>query len=71
MSEGERHDAAALPFGAAFALILIAAASLAFALISDGNDAGAPLIALVASGGGLFLLWIGVVRRSLPRRSGA
>lgn len=69
MSQGDRRTAVALPFGVAFILILSAAVSLAVALIADGNDAGPPLVALVVSVGGLFLLGIGVIRRSGSARS--
>jgi len=71
VSGADRHASSAVLFGAAFALILTAAMTLAFASVSDGNDTSAPLVALVASVGGLFLLWIGVVRRSRTERPGA
>ena len=50
-------------YGAAFALIVVAAVSLGIGLMSDAG-VGPALIASVASAGGLLLLALGVLRRS-------
>ena len=63
MSDGDRHKGVALLSIAAFALIVVAAIALGTGLFS-GDGMRLPAVALVASSGGLLLLWIGVVRRS-------
>jgi hypothetical protein len=69
MNAGDRRAAVALLFGAALSLVMLAALSLGVGLFSDGDHARWALIGLVASGGGLFLLAIGVIRTSRPARS--
>ncbi len=63
MSRGDRHAGVALLFVAAFALIVGAAIALGAGLLAD-DGLRLPVVALVASAGGLLLLWLGVVRRS-------
>jgi len=69
MSTGDRRRAVALLYGAALSLILFAALSLGVGLFSSGDHARPALVGLVASGGGLFLLAIGVIRSSRVARS--
>ena len=63
MTGGDRSTGVALVFGTAFALIVIAVIALGAGLLSDGGIR-LPVVATVASAGGLLLLWLGVVRRS-------
>jgi hypothetical protein len=63
VSRGDRHAGVALLFVAAFALIVGAAIALGAGLLAD-DGLRLPVVALVASAGGLLLLWLGVVRRS-------
>jgi hypothetical protein len=63
MSDGDRHAGVALLSITALALIVVAALALGSGLLS-GDGLRSPAVALVASCGGLLLLWIGVVRRS-------
>ena len=63
MSRGDRHAGVALLFVAAFVLIVAAAIALGAGLLAD-DGLRLPVVALVASAGGLLLLWLGVVRRS-------
>ena len=63
MSRGDRHAGVALLYVAAFVLIVVAAIALGAALLA-GDGLRLPVVALVASAGGLLLLWLGVVRRS-------
>ena len=63
MSRGDRHAGVALLFVAAFVLIVVAAIALGAGLLAD-DGLRLPVVALVASAGGLLLLWLGVVRRS-------
>jgi hypothetical protein len=70
VSEGDRRAAVALLYGTALSLIMLAAVALAVGLFSPGDHARSALVALVASGGGLFLLGVGVVRSSRAARSG-
>lgn len=63
MSRGGRHAEVALLFVASFILIVVAAIALGAGLLDDGG-VRLPVVALVASAGGLLLLWLGVVRRS-------
>ncbi len=63
MSLGDRRPGVALLSIAAFALIVAAAAALGIGLLSSAS-LRMPAVALVASAGGLLLLWIGVVRAS-------
>ena len=63
MSRGDRHAGVALLFIAAFVLIVVAAIALGAGLLAD-DGLRLPVVALVASAGGLLLLWLGVVRRS-------
>ena len=63
MSRGDRHAGVALLFVTSFVLIVVAAIALAAGLLDDGA-VRLPVVALVASAGGLLLLWLGVVRRS-------
>ena len=44
-------------------LILVAAVALGAGLLA-GDGLRLPIVAIVASAGGLLLLWLGVVRRS-------
>jgi len=60
---GDRHAGVALLFVAAFVLIVVAAFALGAGLLTD-DGLRLPAVALVASAGGLLLLWLGVVRRS-------
>ncbi len=63
MTRGDPSTGVALVFGSAFALIVVAVVALGMSVISvDGLRL--PVVALVASGGGLLLLWLGVVRSS-------
>ena len=63
MTHGDRHAGVALLFVASFILIVVAAVALGAGLWDDGGIR-LPVVALVASAGGLLLLWLGVVRRS-------
>ena len=63
MTRGDRPTGPALVFGTAFALIVVAVIALGMSVVSD-DGLRLPVVALVASGGGLLLLWLGVVRRS-------
>ena len=63
VTRGDRSTGPALVFGAAFALIVLAVIALGMSVVSD-DGLRLPVVALVASGGGLLLLWLGVVRRS-------
>ena len=63
MSRGDRHAGVALLFVASFVLIVVAAIALGAGLLAD-DGLRLPVVALVASAGGLLLLWLGVVRRS-------
>ena len=63
MSHGDRPAGVALLFVASFALILVAAVALGAGLLAD-DGLRLPVVAFVASAGGLMLLWLGVVRRS-------
>ena len=63
MSVGDRRSGVALLSIAAFALIVVAAVALGVGLLSS-DGLRLPAVALVASCGGLLLLWIGVVRSS-------
>lgn len=63
MTPGDRDAGVALLFVAAFVLIVVAAVSLGTGLLS-GDGLRLPVVAFVASAGGLLLLWLGVVRRS-------
>lgn len=63
MTAGDRHAGVALLFVTAFVLIALAAIALGTGLLSD-EGLRLPVVALVASSGGLLLLWLGVVRRS-------
>lgn len=52
----------ALVYGSAFVLVLVAAAALLIGLVQgDARPVGA---SLVAAGGAVLLLWVGVVRSS-------
>ena len=62
MSSGDRHTGVALLFVTSFVLIVVAAISLGAGLVDGGLRL--PVVAFVASAGGLLLLWLGVVRRS-------
>jgi hypothetical protein len=63
VSQGDHHAGVALLFVASFVLIVVAAIALGAGLLSD-DGLRLPVVALVASAGGLLLLWLGVVRRS-------
>jgi hypothetical protein len=63
VSQGDRHAGVALLYVAAFVLIVVAAIALGAGLLAD-DGLRLPIVALVASAGGLLLLWLGVVRRS-------
>lgn len=63
MTPGDRPAGVALLFVASFALILVAAVALGAGLLA-GDSLRLPGVAIVASAGGLLLLWLGVVRRS-------
>ena len=63
MTRVDRSTGLALVFGSAFTLIILAVVALAMSVVSD-DGMRLPVVALVASGGGLLLLWLGVVRRS-------
>jgi hypothetical protein len=63
VTRGDRTTGLALVFGTAFALIVVAAIALAMSVLSD-DGLRLPVVALVAGGGGLLLLWLGVVRSS-------
>ena len=63
MSQGDRQAGVALLYVAAFVLIVVAAIALGAGLLAD-DGLRLPVVALVASAGGLLLLWLGVVRRS-------
>ncbi len=63
MSHDDRHPGIALLSIAALALIVVAAVALGTGLLSD-DGLRLPVVALVASSGGLLLLWLSVVRRS-------
>ena len=63
MTRGDRSTGPALVFGSAFALIVLAVIALGMSVVSD-DGLRLPVVALVASGGGLLLLWLGVVRHS-------
>ena len=63
MTQGDRHAGVALLFTTAFALIVVAAVVLGTGLLSE-QGLRLPVVALVASTGGLLLLWLGVLRRS-------
>jgi hypothetical protein len=65
----DRSTGPALVFGTAFALIVLAVIALGMSVVSD-DGLRLPVIALVASGGGLLLLWLGVVRHSGAPPSG-
>ena len=60
MIRGDRRAGVALLFVASLALILVAAVALGAGLLA-GDGLRLPI---VASAGGLLLLWLGVVRRS-------
>jgi hypothetical protein len=52
----------ALVYGSAFVLVVVAAATLLFGLVQgDARPVGASLL---AAGGAVLLLWVGVVRSS-------
>lgn len=70
MSEDDRRAGVALLFVSAFLLIVVAAIALGTGLLSD-DGLRLPVVAFVASFGGLLLLWLGVVRcsGSLPSAS--
>ena len=68
MTQGDRHAGVALLFVASFALILVAAVALGAGLLV-GDGLRPPIVAIVASAGGLLLLWLGVVRRSASKPS--
>lgn len=68
MSPDERRRAVAPVYGAAFALVAIAAIALGFGLLS-GRGSRLIVVALVSSFGGLLLLGLGVVRSSGARPS--
>jgi membrane protein implicated in regulation of membrane protease activity len=63
VNSGDRHPGVALLFVTAFVLIVVAAAALGAGVLSDGGTR-LPVVAFVASVGGLLLLWLGVVRSS-------
>ena len=63
MSRGDRRAGVALLFVAAFLLIVVAAIALGAGLVAD-DGLRLPIVSLVASAGGLLLLWLGVVRGS-------
>jgi hypothetical protein len=63
VTRGDRHAGVALLFTTALALIALAAIALGAGLLSD-DGLRLPIVALVASTGGLLLLWLGVLRRS-------
>jgi hypothetical protein len=63
VTRGDRPTGPALVFGSAFTLIVVAMVALGMSVVSD-DGLQLPVVALVASGGGLLLLWVGVVRRS-------
>ena len=63
MTRGDRRAGVALLFVASLALILVAAVALGAGLLA-GDGLRLPIVAIVASAGGLLLLWLGVVRRS-------
>lgn len=63
MIQGDRHPGVVLLFVTAFVLIVVAALALGIGLLSD-DGLRLPVVALVASTGGLLLLWLGVLRRS-------
>jgi hypothetical protein len=65
---GDRRAGVALLFVASLALILVAAVALGAGLLA-GDGLRLPIVAIVASAGGLLLLWLGVVRRSGSRPS--
>ena len=70
MTDPDHGATAGLLYGAAFGLILVAGVFLATALFTDGGGASLPLVALVASCGGLLLLAVGVFRgRGSARRA--
>jgi hypothetical protein len=60
---GDRSTGLALVFGSAFLLIVLAVIALGMSLVAD-DGLRLPVVALVASSGGLLLLWLGVVRPS-------
>lgn len=68
MSPAPGRRAVAPVYGAAFALVVVAAISLGFGMLS-GRGSRLVLVALVASLGGLLLLGLGVVRSSGARPS--
>ena len=68
MTPGDRPAGVALLFVASFALILVAAVALGAGLLA-GDRLRLPGVAIVASAGGLLLLWLGVVRRSASKPS--
>lgn len=68
MSAAARRRAVASVYAAAFALVVVAAISLGFGMLSD-RGTQLILVALVASLGGLLLLGLGVVRSSGARPS--
>ena len=63
MTPGDHHTGVALLFVTAFVLIVVAATALVAGSLSAGG-LRLPVVALVASFGGLLLLWLGVVRCS-------
>jgi hypothetical protein len=62
VSSGDGHAGVALLFVTSFALIVVAAIALGAGLVDGGLRL--PVVAFVASAGGLLLLWLGVIRRS-------
>lgn len=63
MTRVSRSTGLALVSGTAFTLIVLAVIALGMSVVSD-DGLRLPVVALVASGGGLLLLWLGVVRGS-------
>jgi hypothetical protein len=63
VDEGGGDPGVALLFVTAFVLIIAAAVALGTGLLFD-DGLRFPIVALVASVGGVLLLWLGVVRRS-------
>jgi hypothetical protein len=63
VTRGDRPAGVALLFTTAFALIAVAAVALGTGLLFE-QGLRLPVVALVASTGGLLLLWLGVLRRS-------
>jgi membrane protein implicated in regulation of membrane protease activity len=67
VSQGDRSGVALL-FVTSFILIVVAAIALGAGLLAGGGMR-LPVVAFVASAGGLLLLWLGVVRRSSSKPS--